>query len=269
MSKPEATMPKTEAVVPAASQPFPTDLLWLADAPLFIDADHVERFYDAIARPEGREGMTTRSIVEQTALDATAKAGGGGKLEVPEWLTKLATYFPFIKAELKLDLEAAGKAGASWQQSAATQYEPIRTAQRQLVKLAIHYLANIKDRLFFVNNPSDTAWRDPETIGKTPRALAFLDLPAGAKFVPAAAEFSNGKIVQLFGLLTDPTKRIKPLPYPEPEKYPDPKELQKQRKEYWKWFNDNFNATCPFTPRNEDSAPTLLDCPPRGMAVAL
>ncbi len=44
----------------------PDDLGWLADAPLFIDADLIERFYDAVVRPESLEGATTLEITEET-----------------------------------------------------------------------------------------------------------------------------------------------------------------------------------------------------------
>ena len=35
----------------------PDSLLWLADAPMFIDADFLARFYDAIVKPQAKEGL--------------------------------------------------------------------------------------------------------------------------------------------------------------------------------------------------------------------
>jgi len=39
-----------------------TKLGWLADAPLFIDVEHVAAFYDAVVRPEAAEKKITPSL---------------------------------------------------------------------------------------------------------------------------------------------------------------------------------------------------------------
>src|SRR5262249_24300917 len=113
---------------------------------------------------------------------------------------------------------------------------------RQLVQLAIHYLVNLAERLFWVDDLSQPEWRDPQKILVSPRALAFLDLPPETKLIPTAAEFANGKIIPLFVTLTKKNGEKPPL-YPEPEDCKDANELHKKRLAYWAWFNETFNAT--------------------------
>jgi len=51
----------------------PKQLFWLKDAPLFIDDDQVARFYDAVARPQKKEGTTTLEITEEDARELKGK----------------------------------------------------------------------------------------------------------------------------------------------------------------------------------------------------
>src|SRR5437870_3331374 len=55
----------------------PSELLWLLDAPLFIDNKQVEAFYDAILRPdyEGASVTLSNSIAKGTKLGAQATVG--------------------------------------------------------------------------------------------------------------------------------------------------------------------------------------------------
>jgi hypothetical protein len=46
----------------------PDALLWLKDAPLFIDADQVARFYDAVVRPSSEEGARTITVSDDMQL---------------------------------------------------------------------------------------------------------------------------------------------------------------------------------------------------------
>src|SRR5256885_468314 len=58
----EIRMSKT---IPKAAQPeLPPPLTCLADAPMFIDADQVARVYDAVVRPDNKEGKTTIQLTE-------------------------------------------------------------------------------------------------------------------------------------------------------------------------------------------------------------
>jgi hypothetical protein len=57
------------------SPELPDALLWLKDAPLFIDADQVARFYDAVVRPSSKEGARTVMVSEQKVRQITGKLG--------------------------------------------------------------------------------------------------------------------------------------------------------------------------------------------------
>ena len=57
----------------AASDKLPRQLVWLADAPLFIDSDHVGRFYDAVARPESRQGAINLEVSQENVAAIQGK----------------------------------------------------------------------------------------------------------------------------------------------------------------------------------------------------
>ncbi len=212
---------------------------WLADAPMFIDAQQVGRFHDAVIVPVERIVSTTTQSGEQV----TKKDGG-------ELAVKVSAGIPFFEW---LKGEAGGKisdelAKALSQNTSITSTR-IDSAQRQLLQLASHYQVKVPNRWFYVTDPGETSWRDPKTIVATPRALAFLDLPGEAeatarglpalKLIPTAAEFANGKIVQIYqGLHAKNGER----PPRYPEKAEDGSTLPAARKKYWSWFDSNFSA---------------------------
>src|ERR1700743_223039 len=55
----------------------PPELLWLLDAPLFIDAKQVDAFYDAVLRPdyEGTSVTLSNSITTETTFGGQATVG--------------------------------------------------------------------------------------------------------------------------------------------------------------------------------------------------
>src|ERR1700689_1623747 len=55
----------------------PTQLLWLLDAPLFIDARQVDAFYDAVLRPdyEGTSITLSSSITKETTFGGGTTVG--------------------------------------------------------------------------------------------------------------------------------------------------------------------------------------------------
>jgi anti-sigma regulatory factor (Ser/Thr protein kinase) len=71
MAKENAAAPKTE---PDISK-LPEKLLWLWDAPMFIDEVQVGRFYDAVVRPDSTEGKTTITLSQQDTQKIAAKLG--------------------------------------------------------------------------------------------------------------------------------------------------------------------------------------------------
>lgn len=151
-------------MTPAASDKLPRQLVWLADAPLFIDSDHVGRFYDAVARPESRQGAINLEISEENVAAIQGKLNIEGSLTTEKLGALLAPVFAFLKPTLKAGGEAAADYNHKHGESTSVELLPISTPQRELVTLVLHYLVNHPDRLFLVDKSSDEGWRDPESI---------------------------------------------------------------------------------------------------------
>jgi hypothetical protein len=257
-----------------------TELLWLADAPLFIDAAQVDQFYDAVVRPENHTGDTTLTITEAKASKASGKLAGKAGVELaaeaslsPGGLLDILTgWFPFIKAEAKASAKGAFEGAAEGgmerekrdENARTVVLHAINTPQRQLEHLTLHYLVNCSERLFLVDDPrASEDWRNPETISDVPRALLYLDLPGQmealekglpeTKLIPAAAEFMDGTVAPLF-------MEMKAENGDSPPRYPELdlrkaratddagrrsllEALREDRKKYWLWFEQNFSAT--------------------------
>lgn len=232
----------------SSTHSLPTPLFWLEDAPLFSDSLLIERFYDAIASPENREKSIGLELTENTVASLRGKLNLEASVTTEKLASFLAPLFAFIKPTLK----AAGEGEGSSQSTEGFKHtillEPISTPQRQLKQLALYYLVNYSNRIFFVDNPSATDWRSQKVISEVPRAVVFLSLPGAAeaaekdlpqtKLIPTAAEFENGAIVQLYRELQFTDGAM-----PEyPEKGPEP-DLIVKRREYWAWFDENYSAT--------------------------
>ena len=224
------------------------ELLWLQDAPLFIDTAQLDRFYDATVRPANREGTTTFTVSDETVRSLEGKLSGEVGLTSEKLAALLHPFFAFAKPSLKAALEGSGSTEAKKGNEKTIELLPISTPQRQLVLLSLHYLLNHQDRIFLVNKPAEnTRWREKSVISQVPRALAFLNLPSfeeaasnnlpSTKLIPTAAEFSNGKIVQIYKTLNFGDNQPA---YPEQG---NPGDLKVKRKEYWQWFDKNYSAT--------------------------
>ena len=215
---------------------FTTARNWIADAPLFIDAPQVERFFDAVASPEARLGVVTVTLQEGDTVKELSERSKSGGLNI-----NVLSGSGSRKSSTE-NTETASK-------NRAIVFEPIRTPERQLRALLDHYSDEIPDRAFYIANPTDTDWRNAKSISAVPRALAFLDLPgeveaaekhlATVKLIPTAAEFENGKVIPIFAILRGPNGEEPPR-YPERAK--DGRSVQDLRKDYWAWFEANFNA---------------------------
>jgi len=244
MAKENAAAPKTE---PDISK-LPEKLLWLWDAPMFIDEVQVGRFYDAVVRPDSTEGKTTITLSQQDTQKIAAKLG----LEAKVGLGGLGQFLAhFVKPELTASGDGSLDSTSQSGESRTIEMRTISTPERQLVQLTIHYLVSYLDRLFLVDKPAEEAWREPDAIEAVPRALTFLNLPGHnyahlfgvpeTKIIPTAAEFQNGKIDLIYS-------RLKGRDDSTPPPYPDrigstPQELRAERREYWRWFDTNFSAT--------------------------
>jgi hypothetical protein len=82
--------------------------------------------------------------------------------------------------------------------------QPIDSAARQLVQLALHYLVNQPERICVVGR--DAPLPDAGTIAASPRMIAFVDVPPGTRFLPQAAELNDGRVVTFFSPLAEALK---------------------------------------------------------------
>ena len=212
---------------------------WLADAPLFIDAGQVDRFYDAVVRPLSKLGPTTVQLYEEDSEKIAA-----------EIKAKIEAKTPIIVAvKASLAGKIGGELSGTTSKTRTAVFEDIHTPQRQLRQLSDHYKDKYSERAFYVTDPSNAAWREPSVIKDIPRLLVFLDLPsqfeaeqgnlASVKFIPMAAEFANGKIVPLYSQVKG-AKGRKP---PEYDEIPQGETHRQNRRKYWTWFGKHFSAT--------------------------
>jgi len=205
------------------------DLSWLADSPVFIDSRQVGAFYDAVVGPAFRtvELQVSASQSEQLEKSAAGRLSAG-----------LSTLFPWLK--INADVEARRTATRGTQDGQSITLQPIDSAARQLVKLALHYLVNQPERICVVGR--DTLLPGAETIAASPRMIAFVDVPPGTRFLPQAAELNDGRVVTFFSPLIEGLKRdggTLPAAYPESTATDAGR---RQRDAYWNWFADHWNA---------------------------
>lgn len=203
----------------------PRALMWIKDAPMFIDEANLARLYDAVIRPTFREsGPREITISEEQKNELVGKIKAGGSLHIPSWLSSL------FSAGLDLGAEGSvGRTGTDGQKS-VLRLEAITTPERQLEQLTIFYLVKRSDRLLVGAADGPERWQAENQADLLPRALAFVDLPRGTKLIPMAAEFGSGHVVTLFDKL-----RAASGEYP-------PKFVQSQSERYWRWFADHFDA---------------------------
>jgi hypothetical protein len=216
---------------------------WLADAPLFIDGDQVERFFDAVVRPTGKLTEWTYQFsddeTKELILKMESEVGIGSGTLIELW----------AKLKAKLGIGVESHRGTKKGTSLAQVYNAIFTPQRQLITLAEHYHEHQKARAFYVIDASSGEWRNSKSITDVPRELVFLDLPGRSdvtakgvqtKCIPMAAEFENGTIVPFFRTLRAKNGENPPAEYPESLDISDAAELRSRRKEYWRWYTKNF-----------------------------
>jgi hypothetical protein len=223
------------------------NLRWLADAPLFIDKDQIERFYDAVVRPKHSTGETKLTLTAEKAKELQGTLGV--EVTPSSLLTALGTFLPFVPS---MELSAEGTVSSTTTDSKTVEIviNEIHTPQRQLEQLVLHYLVNLPSRIFVRDKPSTARWRDAHIIAPAPRAMAFLDLPGRwdaekgglptTKLIPTAAEFANGQVELLYTQLRG-NKGEDPPRAPEPGANRD--ETNAKWREYWKWYDEHFDAT--------------------------
>lgn len=129
------------------------------------------------------------------------------------------------------EISAEGKGARSHSTGSESEIvlAPITTPHRQLVQLTIFYPLERRQRLLFGDPAGALEWQRTGATVSVPRPLAFIDLPKRTKFIPMAAEFTNGKVVTFFDRLLANSGERPPVYRPE------------DKSAYWKWFSDNFN----------------------------
>jgi hypothetical protein len=204
-------------------------LAWLADAPMFIDAQQVGGFYDAVVGPAFRtvELQISKNRAQQSdkSVDVSLSA-------------TLRTLFPWL--QLDASTTARRAATASQQEGESIILQPVESATRQLVKLSLHYRVNQADRISFVGPGSPLPGED--AISASPRMIAFIDAAAGTQFLPLAAELNDGRVVTFFDPLIEKLQRDGGT---LPVRYPDnvlTEEGRRDKDSYWTWFCDHWNA---------------------------
>jgi hypothetical protein len=215
-----------------------TSLAWLADAPLFIDKDQVASFYDAVVRPEGQQGKTVISLERLQGQTTKLQGSVEGEFSVSKILT---TFLPFLDIKAKVSGGGAYEQSGSQKRGETVEFSPIDTPQRQLVHLALHYLANLPNRVRIVADPTKPGWHDEKYVQGLPRALVFLDFPDRSKFTPMAAEVKDGHVVTIFDQLRSREGEAPPA-YPERHSFANEQEYGAAWDKYWEWFETNFSS---------------------------
>lgn len=213
----------------------PVELLWLLDAPMFIDEKQVDAFYDAVVRPD-YEGT---SITLSDTVTRSSTFGGGITVGVAlPWFAK-------AEAEAKAEHTRGRERGQE------RTLRPVANSYRHLLTLALHYASSdvLKDRVLIANTETQTIttglrdgldasiWRDADYVTGLPRALVFLNL-AEARLIPTALELDNGAVVLLFDAfaasLTKPGAETA-------GRYPGSEAPADERDAYWRWFSSKFD----------------------------
>lgn len=210
--------------------PLPAELLWLLDAPLFIDSVQVEAFYDAVLRPDYEGASLT--LADKVNRDVKVGAETTVGAAIP-W---------FTKAEGTLSAEST-RSNAHEQEATLN---VVSNPYRHLLALAIHYSTEKNNRLVLCRADGTAQaggveitgkWTEDDFIEQSPRALLLLDLPPGTKLIPAALELDSGEVVLLFKTFAERLEALEAGAAPD---YPGSDATEEQRALYWGWFDNNF-----------------------------
>lgn len=240
---------KRDLMTESTRAELPKALFWLADAPLFIDSEQVARFYDAVVRPQTKEGTTTLETTEENAKELKGTLNLEATVTTDNFASLLTPFLALVKPTIKGGIEGEGGRKVSAGKTQSIELHPVETPQSQLEALIAYYLANYARRVFLPKTPKALDWRNPKSISDVPRSIVFLDLPSmvqareddlpTAKLIPMAAEFDNGKIVPIYPQLTAKNGE-RPPEYQE--RGSDFAARDTERKAYWQWFDKNFSA---------------------------
>lgn len=212
-------------VVTDRDVPFPEQVLWVKDAPLFIDEINLAQFYDASVRPPFDDAAPVKlKLSENVKKDIASKLAGKGTAGLANWLSFVATS--------SVEISAEGQTSRSRTAGSETEIvlQPIKTPHRQLEQLTIYYALRNPEHLLFGDLGDVLRWQKDALSISVPRPLVFIDLPRGTKFIPMAAEFADRHTVTFFDKLRDAGGNGPPDFDPA------------DKNAYWMWFDRNFDA---------------------------
>lgn len=233
--------------VSTAAAQLPKELLWLADAPLFIDRKQVEAFYDAVVRPAYKTTKLTDTAGNDVKVQVAGKATTEVKISFSSFWQQVVAFFPSLEG--KIGGEVSGGREATNRQQMSTELVPIETPQRQLLLLTLHYIQlhqQGQSRFYIVQDPSNEVWRTTGFIRALPRGLVYLELPGQddahsptvpTMLIPTAAEFEGVGVEELY---TKMPGYETAGPYPEKAESPDA--LREARRKYWLAYQQAFSA---------------------------
>lgn len=211
----------------------PKELLWLADAPLFIDEKQVDAFYDAVLQPDYEE--IGRSLGRTVSANTTIGAD----------LTVGAVFSPLVSGGTSASHERGSEeeSGSNWNR--------IANPYRRLLGLVLRYATepSLRSRLLFVDGERcvdaggteiDLAF--PDYPRRSPRAMVMLEVPPNTKFLPAALEIEGtGSVVTVYKTFAQRLEAKDGTP-PQPEFKSGSDAGSKQAQaEYWQWFVDHYD----------------------------
>lgn len=247
------------------------NLLWLADSPLYIDSERIERFYDAVVMPllsaESpaeldeydivRREIPTRSSIRvrrETYDKIQGELGAEAGFTTGELLERLVG---LPKAKIGVSGKLAGRRDETEEEEKFVEFDYATTPSRQLVQLALHYLFTHNDRIHFLDDFESFHWEDDDTIRKAPRELVFIDFPGIGeankkngdilltRFVPTAAEFEDGFSL-LYNQLGDNLPRYKEVSEIDTDGLTNQEikdTLREEHRDYWKKFTNKYSPT--------------------------
>ena len=215
----------------AEERKLPDEILWLNDAPLFIDEKQVEAFYDAILQPDFEE--ISRNFSDSINRETTFEGG----------ITLGAALPWFVKSE---GSAKAARTKSKGEERGST-WNKVSNPHRHLLALALQYATqeSLRERLILVGGSgcADATGKavdlsDPGLAQSSPRAMIMLDLQPGTQFIPLALELKEGKVVRLYEDLatrfTHPEGKALPP-------YPHGLGREAEQAAYWTWFVEAFD----------------------------
>ncbi len=215
---------------------------FVADTPLYIDADLVSALFDSVFRPEFEVASRTLSKGVSKSEEDAFELALGGEASVP-------TVF-----KLSATGKAAEKRGASITEAASTVEQAVNSPGTRLEKLLNVYVYSYPERILWIKAdlvsgadfrmPDVTlSWKEIEALLDTPgiRPIVVLDLAPGTKALPMFAELTNGQDVELYKHFKEqlPETSRESVPVYPTVGAPD---YQHKAKEYWRAFHSVFDS---------------------------